>query len=63
MKQKQYGFWDWDSECWVLLDALEEAVDEAGDKKIYVLEAKLLGKFRRKIELVKVKPRKKRRSK
>ena len=48
-----------DSPYWEMYDSVEDAVSANGDgTEVYVAEPKFLGKFKRKVELVKIKQRK-----
>lgn len=52
---------DPDNRYWNQFETLEDAVSEGGDgTEVYYAEPKLLGKFKRKAEIVKIKSRKKR---
>lgn len=60
---KQYAVWQKNEQepYWNYYDTLEDAVSENGDGcEVFVFEGRLLGKFKRKVELVKIKRRKKR---
>lgn len=61
---KQFAVWDasqGDDSYWLYFDSLEDAVNEGGDGgEVFVFQGRSLGKFKRKVELVKVKRRKKR---
>ena len=67
MKKKlsQYGYWetetsgDEESGYWMMFDTLEDAVSSGGDGiQVYRLDATSLGKYRRRVELEKVKKKK-----
>lgn len=62
MKEKltQYGVWRVDNPedggYWMMFDTIEDAVSGGGDgTRVYKLEAASLGRFRRKVEIVKEK--------
>ena len=70
MKQTQkaktvFGIWEGDytttdGDFWNQYDSLEDAVADKGDGcEVYALEPRYLGKFKRKVEMVKIKRRKK----
>ncbi len=61
--RKQFAYWHTEPEggYWCLFDTLEDAVNEGGEgTEIYALEPTRLGAFKRKVELVKIKTRKRR---
>jgi hypothetical protein len=67
-RMKQYAIWsadtnDHDAGYWNLFDSIEDAVSEGGDgTEVFVIEPRRLGKFKRKVEMVKI-PQRKRKSK
>lgn len=56
---KQYAVWESDNHedsYWLYYDSIEDAVSQQGDGcDVYVFEGKLVGKFKRKVEMVKMK--------
>jgi hypothetical protein len=60
-KHVQYGVWEVDSGAdpmgyWMLYDTVEDAVSDKGDgTRVYKLEAKSIGQFKRAVTLEKVK--------
>lgn len=63
MKKNGNLYLIWNETDWEQFESLEDAVSSAGDGcEVYIAEPRLLGKFKLKAEVVKIKTRKKRKA-